>query len=64
MRCLQCLWYNYDFFSRKYELGKSFCGLHGRTTVNPNGDQLNLLGNDKSGCGFEPKDTQLYLFNF
>ena len=54
MRCFQCMWYNYDFFDRKYEEGKSFCGLHGRCKVDPNGDQLNLLGADKFGCGYEP----------
>ena len=63
MRCLQCMWFNYDFFERKYEDGKSFCGLHGRAHVNPNGDQVNLLGSDRFGCGFEPIETQLSLFN-
>lgn len=64
MRCNQCMWYNYDFFDRKYDHSNSFCGLHGRMHVDPNGDQLNLLGADKTGCGFEPIETQLFLFNF
>lgn len=63
MRCRQCLWYNYDFFDHKYEDGKSFCGLHGRTNVDPNGEQLNLLGADKFGCGYEPIEQQLFLFD-
>lgn len=64
IRCRDCLWYNYDFFGHKYEEGKSFCGLHGRTHVDPDGVQLNLLGADKIGCGFQPSAIQGILFNF
>lgn len=62
IRCRQCLWYNYDFFDRRYEEGKSFCGLHGRTSVDPDGVQLNLLGADKVGCGFQSSEIQGTLF--
>lgn len=64
MRCNQCMWYNYDFLERNYESGKSFCGLHGSSPVDPNGAQINLLGADKFGCGFEPIELQLSLFKF
>lgn len=64
IRCRDCLWYNYDFFGHRYEEGKSFCGLHGRTHVDPDGDQLNLLGADKIGCGFQSVEIQGILFDF
>lgn len=63
MRCRQCLWYNYDFFGHRYEEGKSFCGLHGRTKVDPDGEQVNLLGADKTGCGFQSAEIQGTLFD-
>ena len=63
MRCRQCLWYNYDFFGHRYEEGKSFCGLHGRTMVDPDGEQVNLLGADKKGCGFQSAEIQGTLFD-
>ena len=63
MRCRECLWYNYDFFGQRYEEGKSFCGLHGRTRVDPDGEQVNLLGADKKGCGFQSAEIQGILFD-
>ena len=63
MRCRQCLWYNYDFFGHRYEEGKAFCGLHGRTRVDPDGEQVNLLGADKKGCGFQSAEIQGALFD-
>lgn len=64
MRCRECLWYNYDFFGHRYEEGKSFCGLHGRTKVDPDGEQMNLLGADRTGCDFCPIERQGLLFDF
>ena len=63
MRCRQCLWYNYGCFGHRDEEGKSFCGLHGRTRVDPDGEQANLLGADKKGCGFQSAEIQGTLFD-
>lgn len=63
MRCRECMFYNYDFFQRKYDEHTSYCGLHGRRHVDPDGDQMNLLGADRFGCGFVPFEIQLNLFD-
>lgn len=61
-RCRECAWFCYDFFDQKYEEGKSFCGIHGRCPVDPDGEQMNLLGADRAGCDFWPKEQQGLLF--
>ena len=64
MRCRKCAWFCYDFFDHKYKKG-SFCGLHGGTTVDPQGPQANL--DNHGSCGYYPKQhpvyEQLTLFN-
>lgn len=67
IRCRKCSWLNYNFFSKNYEPYKDgyFCGLHGRETIDPDGEQKNL--DRRGGCGFSPKikpPKQLSLFEF
>lgn len=62
-RCKECRWFCYDFFEGKYEEGKSYCGVHGRCTVDPDGEQRNLLGADRTGCDFWPIEQQGLLFD-
>lgn len=61
-RCRECAWFCYDFFDQKYEEGKPFCGVHGRCPVDPDGEQMNLLGADRTGCDFCPIEKQGLLF--
>lgn len=62
MRCRKCTYYNYDVFSMSYENKSSYCGLHGRVLVDPDGFQQNL--DSKGSCGFYPRfiPIQLELF--
>ena len=63
MRCKRCCWLNYSFLSHCYEVtDKPYCGLHGRSRVNPDGPQQNL--DARGGCGFWEKveGVQLELF--
>ena len=60
------MYYNWDFLTGKNEYnGKSsYCGLHGRTQVDPDGDQVNL--DHRGGCGYRRREpVQLKLkFDF
>jgi hypothetical protein len=63
MRCRRCQCLNYDFLSETHEWNSpSFCGLHGRIRVNPDGPQQDL--DHRGGCGFIPSKQiiQLELF--
>lgn len=55
MRCWNCIWLDYDIFSRSYETHSfgHFCGLHGRAQVDPDSKQANLDGH--GNCGFHSK---------
>lgn len=56
-RCRNCECLNFDFVSGKYEFPEhDFCGLHGRTRVDLDGDQPDL--NHHGGCGFMPKQGE------
>ena len=59
MRCLRCSYYNFDFLSDSYEEGESFCGLHGRAKVDPNGKQRNL--DNHGSCGYHPKNQPIQM---
>lgn len=63
MKCRRCRYLNYDFLNDKYEPElPPFCGLHGRTKVDPDGEQQDL--DHRGGCGFIPtsRPRQLELF--
>ena len=49
-KCRQCEFLNWDFITNDYESGPWFCGLHGRSRIDPDGDQPDL--NHHGGCGF------------
>lgn len=49
-RCRSCYWLNWDFISGEYVSGQWFCGLHGGTCVDPDGEQRDL--NHHGGCGY------------
>ena len=61
--CRQCEYLNWDWLTHEYESGPYFCGLHGRASVDPDGEQPDL--NHKGGCGFspssEPRQYNLFL---
>lgn len=60
MRCRRCRNLNFDFLSGKYEPElPPFCGLHGRTEVDPDGEQQNL--DHRGGCGFSDKNKIIEL---
>lgn len=55
-QCRKCQHLDYDHLSDQKEFcqaGEHFCGLHGRTRVDPDGEQMDL--NHKGGCGFIQK---------
>ena len=59
MRCRECAWLDYDFLGKTIELrldGSHYCGLHGRATVDIDGEQQNL--NRRGSCGFFPKEKE------
>lgn len=65
MRCWRCAYLDYDCISDCQEQpqpGEHFCGLHGRTRVDPDGEQMDL--DHHGGCGFSPRKqaVQLSLF--
>lgn len=65
MRCWKCQHLDYDHISDCQEQpqpGEHFCGLHGRTRVDPDGEQMDL--DHHGGCGFSPRKqaVQLSLF--
>lgn len=63
MQCRDCMFLDWDFITNRtdtVEDGKHFCGLHGRSRVNPDGWQQNL--NNRGSCGFRPKASQGNLF--
>ena len=49
-RCRSCYWLNWDFVTDDYECRPWFCGLHGGTRVDPDGEQRDL--NHHGGCGY------------
>lgn len=61
-RCRSCYWLNWDFISGEYVSGQWFCGLHGCTRVDPDGEQLDL--DHRGGCGYmkatEPRQLRLF----
>ena len=60
-RCRSCYWLNWDFVTDDYECGPWFCGLHGGTRVDPDGEQRDL--DHRGGCGYiethEPRQLRL-----
>ncbi len=61
-RCRSCSWLNWDFITSEIVSrppGEDFCGLHGRTPVDPDGLQPNL--NRRGGCGYNSKHRQLTI---
>ena len=62
MRCRSCMWFGWDFITGETGTG-SFCGLHGRRPVDPDGDQVQMLNRDHDpDCGYAPNERQLELF--
>ena len=60
MKCRRCKYLNFDFLEDKYEPeSPPFCGLHGRTEVDPDGEQQNL--DHRGGCGFSDKNKTIEL---
>lgn len=60
MKYRRCRYLNYDFLDEKYEPElPPFCGLHGRTKVDPDGEQQDL--NHRGGCGFSDKNKPIEL---
>lgn len=63
-RCRRCYYLNLDFIDLTYEDDcPPFCGLHGRSRIDPDGEQPDL--DHHGGCGFSPKEQeyQLSMFN-
>lgn len=53
MRCRSCRWFDWEFITEEITPqveGEHFCGLHGRTRVDPDGPQVDL--NHYGGCGY------------
>lgn len=51
--CRRCHYLNLDFITGEHAGGDWFCGLHGRSRVDPDGEQQDL--NHRGGCGFIPR---------
>ena len=62
-RCKTCEYFCLNMLSNTYERDlPPFCGLHGRTRIDPDGEQRNLDHN--GGCGYHKKEpVQLTLFD-
>lgn len=61
-RCKTCEFLNWDFITGDYTPGPWFCGLHGRTSVDPDGEQRDL--DHRGGCGYikstEPRQYSIW----
>ena len=64
MRCRRCQAFCYDFVDRRQDdESESYCGMHGRAKVDPDGVQQNL--DHRGGCGFvEKKRAKQLTLNF
>jgi len=67
MRCRRCVFLDWEFISNTIEPredGTHYCGLHGGTTVDIDGPQMNL--DNRGSCGFADRirpAEQLDLWN-
>lgn len=61
MRCRTCVHLDYDYIFNRYEQrpGYHFCGLHGRSRVDPDGAQRDL--DHRGGCGYWPRVAAVQL---
>lgn len=61
-RCRSCYWLNWDFISGEYVGRPWFCGLHGGTRVDPDGEQRDL--DHHGSCGYmkatEPRQLRIF----
>lgn len=63
MRCRECFFFQHYIPTNEYDRSRNFCGLHGCTTVDPDGEQRDL--DHSGGCGYVPNIVrQLTVFDY